>query len=255
MKILVVFALENEFAPWKAMCAFHPVKWGTARVHAAKFGGTEVGVLLTGVGRGNARRKIAETNLEECGPIDFIVSSGLAGGLRPEYKIGQVLAAKDVLSAEASERMPGSAHLIQLASECGASAVDSFFSADHVITSANEKRAIGALANAVEMESFDVLRGAAGMGVPAVAVRAISDTSADDMPVDMNRVFTADGEVSITRVLGEVARRPRSVFGLVRLSRCSRLAAKSLALFLNSFVQKLADLPSLVEKEVAVAHG
>lgn len=237
------------------MRVFRPVKWGCADVHAAKFGGAEVGVLLTGVGRGRAARKVAEISFEACGPIDFVVSTGLAGGLRPEYRIGQVLAAKNVLVAGANGRLPSSAHLMMLARESGANAVDSFFSADHVVTSADEKLAIGALADVVEMESFDVLRWASDAGSPAVAVRSISDTSEEDMPVDMNRIFTADGEVSITRILCEVARRPRSIFGLIRLSRHSRLAAESLALFLNSYVQKLADLASPVATEVSVVHG
>lgn len=251
-----MFALKNEFAPWRAMWAFRAARWGPANVHVARFGGAEVGVLLTGVGRRQAARKIAEINFESCGSIECVISSGLAGGLRPEYTIGEVLAAKYVLSDGAdSPPVSSSAHLMNLALECGATAVDSFFSADHVISSADEKRGIGALANAVEMESFEVLRGAAGMGIPAIAVRAVSDSLEEDLPVDMNRIFTADGEVSIPRVLGEVGRRPAAIPGLVRLGRRSRAAAESLAFFLNSYVPKLTDLARPVETEVAFSHG
>jgi len=237
------------------MQAFRQARWGSATVHVAEFGGAEVAVLLTGVGRVQAARKIAEIGFEARGPIDFVVSSGLAGGLRAEYKIGQVLAARKVLIAGVSGRVSSSVHLMNLAIECGASAVDSFFSAERVATSADEKLAIGTLADAVEMESFDVMNWAVDADIPAIAVRAISDTSEEEMPVDMNRIFTADGEISIARVLGEVARRPQSIRGLIRLGRRSRLAAKSLAAFLNSYVQRLAKLANPVESEVVVAHG
>lgn len=250
-----MFALENEFAPWRAKWTFRTTKWGSAAILAAKWRKVEVGVLLTGVGRSHAARKIAEVGFEAKGPIDFVVSTGLAGGLRPEYKIGQVLAAKSVLIAGTSGRVQSSAHLMNLARECGATAVDSFISADHVATSADEKLAMGVLMDAVEMESFDVLSWAADAGIPAIAVRAISDTSQEDMPIDMNRVLTADGDVSLMRVFGEVARRPGSIPGLMRLGRRSRIAAESLALFLNSFMQKLDDLSRPVETEVAIVHG
>jgi len=237
------------------MCTFRPVKWGTASVHTAKFGGAEVGVLLTGVGRSHAACKIAEIRFEANGPVDLVVSTGLAGGLRPAYKIGQVLAAKEILIAGTSGRVRSSAHLMNLAREYGATTVHSFITADHVATSADEKLAMGVLADAVEMESFDVLSWAADSGIPAIAVRAISDTSEEEMPIDMNRVLTADGDVSLMRVFSEMARRPGSILGLMHLGRRSRNAAQSLALFLNSYVQKLVDLPIPVDKEVAVEHG
>ena len=51
MRILVTFALENEFSPWHAMRKFHPGKWGEADVYCAEVGFAEVGVVLTGAGR------------------------------------------------------------------------------------------------------------------------------------------------------------------------------------------------------------
>lgn len=255
MKILITFAIDNEFAPWRAMRAFHPARSGCANVQVAEFGGTEVAVLLTGVGVSHARRGVAEISSGTCGPIDFIISSGLAGGLRREYEIGQVLAARSVFANGANGPMPSSAHLMALASECGATLVDGFFSADHVVTASNEKRALGDLASAVEMESFEVLRRAAEIGVPAIAVRAISDVSEEDLPIDTNRIFSANGEISITRVLGEVARRPQSIPGLVRFGRQCRVAAGSLAHFLDSYVQKLAGMVSPMETEAVVMRG
>ena len=49
-----------------------------------------------------------------------------------------------------------------------------------------------------------------------------------------------EGRVSTPRVLGEVARHPGSIPGLVRLGHNSKKAAESLATFLDSYVKRLA---------------
>jgi hypothetical protein len=130
--------------------------------------------------------------------------------------------------------------------------VDRFYSADHVVSSADEKQRLGESADAVEMESFEILREAQAAGVPAVAVRAISDTVGEDLPLDMNQVFTDQGQVSIPRVLGQVALKPQSLPGLIRLGRNSRIAAQSLAHFLDSYVVALAGRAAQFETKSSV---
>jgi adenosylhomocysteine nucleosidase len=104
----------------------------------------------------------------------------------------------------------------------------------------------------VEMESFELLRAASARGIPAVAVRAISDTVDEDLPLDMNQVFTEAGQVSIPRVLGQVARRPQALPGLVRLGRQSQDAAESLARFLDAYLPVLAAQKSVGPVKAAV---
>ncbi len=77
-------------------------------------------------------------------------------------------------------------------------------------------------------------------GIPAVAIRSISDTVDEDLPLDMNEVFTESGEVSMPRVLGQVAMRPQSLPALVRLGRKSKQAAESLAEFLDRYIVALS---------------
>ena len=61
----------------------------------------------------------------------------------------------------------------------------------------------------------------------------------EDLPFDMNGVFTDEGRVSIPRVIGQLAQRPQSLPGLVRLGKNSRAAAESLARFLESYASVL----------------
>ena len=89
-----------------------------------------------------------------------------------------------------------------------------------------------------------------------MAVRAISDTSEDDLPLDLNLAVTRAGDISLKRMLGQVLRQPKSVPGLLRFGRQSHKAAESLGGFLDSFITELAarsEAFSLHKREVAQA--
>ena len=119
-----------------------------------------------------------------------------------------------------------------------------------MISTAREKQALSADADAVEMESFEILRAAQNVGVPAVAIRAISDTLDEDLPIDMAEILTDEGQVSIPRVLGQVALKPQSLPGLVRLGKNSRVAAQSLSRFLDSYVAALTNRTAPLETKL-----
>lgn len=246
MKILVTFALENEFAPWRSMRSFRAVRWGKAAAYCAEIGGAEVGVLLTGVGPRIAALHAQDALSAEAGSIQLCVSSGLAGGLRSEHAIGCILAAREVRSdTPARERetnvLECSGALLSFAEECGASIVGRFYTSERAIGTPEEKEHLSQLADAVEMESFGVLTEAAAAGIPGVAIRAVSDLAQEALPLDMNEVFTHKGEVSVPRVLGQVARHPAAVPGLVKLGKQSKAAAESLAHFLDRYVATVAE--------------
>jgi len=258
LKILVTFALENEFAPWRAIHRFRSGKCGAADAQFAEIGGAEVAVVLTGVGPKQGALIGSLALRTEGEAINFCVSSGLAGGLRPAYQIGQVLAAQNVFSENLreggeSQVVESSAALISFAAESGATVVNQFFSANHTVGSAEEKHVLSAKADAVEMESFEILREAGAAGVPAVAIRAISDTLDQDLPLDMGEILTEEGQVSIPRVLGQVARHPQSLPGLMRLGQNSKRAAEALAAFLDQYVARIAQKEISLETKASVA--
>jgi adenosylhomocysteine nucleosidase len=245
LKVLVTFALENEFAPWRAMHEFRAEKWSAGNVQVANVAGVEVGVLLTGMGPKRAGVAAAGVIWGDSESISACISSGLAGALRAEYVVGEILAAKSVYSqTEQSERavreVACSAFLVMLAAEQGATEVNRFYTGEQVVGTAGEKHALGHDSDAVEMESFEVVHEALAFGIPSVAIRAISDSVDDNLPIDMNRIVSADGSVSVPRVIGEVAKKPQSIPGLVRLGKNSRKAAENLAKFLDSYIATLA---------------
>ena len=239
---------------------FRPAMWSDAHVQIAEIDGVELGVLLTGAGPRQAAREISKVSWGEAEEFAACISTGFAGGLRPEYEAGSVLAARGVISESAHNEfgnrdLESSAALLSFAGECGAEVVDRFYTAGRVVSHTEEKRYLGERASAVEMESYEILRQAEERGIPAVAVRAICDTSGEDLPLDMNGIFTEEGQVSLARVVGQVALHPASLPQLVKLGQQSKRAAESLASFLETYVTCLArEMQSLGTRAAASPH-
>ena len=259
MKILVTFALETEFAPWRALREFRVGNCGAVDAYLADIHGAELAVILTGAGPRQAAKQASKAIRAESDCLSACVSSGLAGGLRSEYCVGQVLAAQSVFSEEPREDqglqlLPSSEPLISFAEDQGAKVVERFYTAARVVARVEEKHYLGESADAVEMESFEVLRVAAASGVPAVAIRAISDVVDEDLPLGVNGIFTDEGQVSISRVVGQVARHPQSIPSLVKFGQQSKLAAESLIRFLDRYVGTLVKRTQSLESK-ATAHG
>jgi hypothetical protein len=147
-----------------------------------------------------------------------IILAGLAGGLDPQLKAG------DVVIGSADGRWPGLSY--RRGGIC---------TSDHIITAREEKRQLfeqtGALA--VDMETEIVRRAAQQAGLPMATVRAISDPADQDLPSGMERWIDGQGRVRIGVLAGEILRRPGNLPGLVRLGRQSRLAAASLGAAMN----------------------
>lgn len=248
MRIVVTFAMASEFAPWRRVRGFQRKTLGSVEVFVASVTGAEVTAVITGIGRERAGNAAAAILRSAASQIHACISAGLGGALRPDWKIGDVVAARRVIANlknranTIGERLcaPG---LLAAAEALGAKPVGGFLTSDYAVARAEDKRELASRADVVEMESFDVVSTAIANGVPAAAIRAISDSDDEDLPLDMNRVFV-EGRVSAPRVFHEVARHPGSIPGLVRLGRNSKKAAESLAAFLDSYVKRLAMYPS-----------
>jgi hypothetical protein len=79
-----------------------------------------------------------------------------------------------------------------------------------------------------------------------IAIRAISDTADEDLPLDFGQVVTDSGDLSVARLAGQIIRNPSAIPGLVRLGRRSEEAAKRLADFLDAYMAALACRPQVV---------
>jgi hypothetical protein len=70
----------------------------------------------------------------------------------------------------------------------------------------------------------------------------------------MNLIFSDEGQVSIPRVMGQVARHPQSLPGLVGLGKQSKYAAESLAGFLDRYVTSVVERARNLELKAAAAN-
>jgi len=179
--------------------------------------------------------------LEEA--VEVCVVSGLAGGLRGDHALGNVLVAHNVGATRGGMTHAGHPELVAAAVAAGAKSVERFITADHVIANSNEKRKLGAAGDAVDMESFWILSAAAQRDVPAVAIRAISDTVDSNLPIDFEGISNAQGAVSVPKVIGQLAASPSRLGGLLRLAHDSERAAANLAKVLDWFVRSVTVPP------------
>ena len=246
MKILVTFAVEAEFAPWRARHKFERLELGTAEdgttvhVYEARVGSEEsfssnrVWVFLTGIGWGNVKyafRKVLGSWPTYC------VSSGLAGGLKNSYRQGEVVVARRTGRLGTSLWVECHRPMIRAAVHCGARLVESCLTADSILSSSEQKLSAGKDGDIVDMESYYILSAASGKKIPAyVVVRAISDTVEEDLPIDFGRVADNRGHLRYGALLREIGRRPQRIPALIGLGLRSRRAAHSLADYLDRYI-------------------
>ncbi len=250
MKILITFAVAAEFAAWRGHHDFRRVSRDPFPMYAAEIGGSATRVVLTGVGT-RAAEQAMRWALES--PADLCISSGFAGALHTDLRVGNVLAARVVRRAEKEMAVASDRELLKAACNVGARHVDRFLTSERLVVSAAEKAALANEAEAVEMESFVILAEAARRGVRAVAVRAASDNVAASLPCDFDRTLDDRGRIRMAAVVAAMMRRPQRIPGLIRLARDCRVAARQLADFMDDYLSLLNVRMDLSQSEMVAA--
>lgn len=249
MRILVTFAVDAEFAPWRELRRFRKVTInaehfsGGREVYEANIGASLVWVTLTGIGIQTFDFEGACCFVDA--GVEAVISSGLAGALKDHVSVEQIVVPERVATLKDAAGFATSHELASLAERRGATAVKVLLTSDHIIATHEEKTRLAAFADVVDMESFHVVSEFSTQNMPVSVVRAISDRFDEDLPVDFARVLTHEGRVKPGALLGELVGHPSSIPGLVRFGQQSRNAAKRLAMFLDGFVGALT--PEIVK--------
>jgi adenosylhomocysteine nucleosidase len=216
--------------------------------------GLEVTVLLTGIGWVGAPSEFALDEQLKQRP-DVCISTGLAGGLREGQRRAQALVARCVQQGAEGDTVASSDALYEAAIECGAIGAGAFATVSHIVSSAKEKRALGLSADAVDMESYYVMKTVRRAQIPCVAVRALSDTVDEDLPIGLAQMVDRAGRVQWKSVARVVGGHPGRIVGLVRFGQRSRLAASALARFLDDYVESLSNRTQPPAMEAVGAAG
>ena len=233
MRILTTFAVASEFAVWRRLCGFRRVDQSPTPIYRARTGEAELYVAITGIGN----RKL-QGDFKELFSIrpDICITSGLAGGLKSQHRVGTILVAKMTESDDSGTSIGSDESLAQAAVECGAVLVDRFHTSQRLVESREEKRRLGERADACEMEGFHVMSAVRRYGVPAVAIRAISDPLDQDLPLDFAKIMDDRGDINWFRTLSAITKAPHRLSAFMSFGFDSRRAARALALFLNRYV-------------------
>lgn len=244
MRILVTFAVEAEFAPWREARKFR-VADSALDAYESMTGDAKICVVLTGIG---CKRTWDITSISCWGEdrFDVCISSGLAGGLRPEYSTADVLVAGAIRDYKGRPPLACDPDLVKKAVSCGAKFVEAFYMSDRILVSKEEKQAVAHLGDAVDMESRIVVGRSMDKGLVerCVAIRAISDCANEALPLNLNQAVDDAGNISLKKVLKELAQQPLAMPSLIRFGVNSRKAAATLAILLERYISSLARTPA-----------
>ena len=161
-----------------------------------------------------------------------LVSFGIAGGLAPNLRAGDVVISTEVVSDgvrwQADERF--CARMANLASGIGA-LQGPVMGAPTILAGEAEKRRAwretGAIT--VDLESDLVARIASQAGIPFLVARTVADTAYRELPRAALIPLSDAGTPNLARVIGSVIRRPHQIGTLIRLARETRRALAALA--------------------------
>jgi nucleoside phosphorylase len=240
MNILITYAVEAEFAPWRALLNLENVTVGNVTLQRAHIRQAAVDFVITGMGATNAER-IADAVISKT--YSFCIISGFAGALQSSVKLAAIVVPEKVQNHASRQTEICNADLLVHASANGATHIETLLTTDHVVNTATEKHRLSGFAAAVDMESFAILNIANKKNVPSAVVRVISDSFDRDMPAELDTIVDPRGNVKIAGVLRYLTKHPRTVPALVRLGRNSKTAAEGLAHFLESYIKRLSSAP------------
>jgi nucleoside phosphorylase len=197
---LVCFAVKEEAKPFTELVGSNP----------------QVRTLLTGIGPRNAERTLRAALAQQ--KPERVLTSGFAGGLRPDLAAMTVVFSADKETGWESGLLASGAQPAR------------FHSVERVATTAAQKselrQATGA--DAVDMESQIICALCREQAIPSAIVRIILDTADTDLPLDFNQFLTADQQVDTAKLARSVLFSPGKVRALLRLQQDGKAAAEKL---------------------------
>ena len=213
-RLLVLTAVDVEARGLARHLGLAPVAGGFPR-----FAGGLVEIAVVGL----AAAHLATRLTAPLSSSTLVVSAGACGALAPELAVGALVVPETVIAPDGRR--------FATAAIAGLPRQGALVSSERVLEDAAGKSrlwlASGALA--VDMESATIVAWAAAHGLPAVVVRAVSDSAARGVPADLARVVQDDGRVRPLRAVSAVLARPRALADAMALRAGTAAALKTVA--------------------------
>lgn len=187
--------------------------------------------LATGDGGERARLGLAE--LLDSVNLEAIVAIGIAGGLSKDLGVGDVVVASRVTNGAGEVAAPDSDLLARAVALDGVTAgtihSHSEIAIDPVAKQHLWQQMGGGVVRVVDLETASYARVAVAEGIPYAALRAVSDTAEEALPLDFNRFRRPDGSSDRARVTRYALLHPSIVPELMQLRERLRHCANCLA--------------------------
>jgi adenosylhomocysteine nucleosidase len=167
---------------------------------------------------------------------DALISFGLAGGLDPALRPGDLLVPVCVVADGVRYKTD-----TDLSRRLGGQTMQTVLGADAVAANAEDKQRLleCTSAHAVDLESGAVARVAAAHRVPFAVLRAICDPADRDLPAAARATLDAHGAIAMGRLIASIATGPGQLPALVRLAADASAARRSLLIR----VRRIAQVP------------
>jgi adenosylhomocysteine nucleosidase len=214
--------------PWCVVAAMHSELSAVKQLKLS-----HVQFLETGIGTANAERSIRAFFSKHA--VSCVVHIGFAGALSTSLCLGDVAVAESITGIADCSVDPKLQCVVEALSPSGVTLRRArIVTADHILANSAEKkefarRHAGESPACVDMESAPVARACAEHGVPYVALRCITDTLDEDLPIDFNECRGRDGNIHTMRIMWAAAHHPSSIAGLMEMRRRARDCARNLA--------------------------
>jgi adenosylhomocysteine nucleosidase len=195
---------------------------GAVPIHTGRLpDGSDVGAVMIGVGTASARAATERLLTAAGTAVERVIVVGVAGGIDERLSIADVVVPESVVDAAT-----GAARVSTALAAGSLARAGRMVTSDELLTGPDHLarlRAEGYLA--VDMETSAVAEVCEAHNVPWCAIRAISDTLADELADDdVVGLLRPDGTTDPKAVLRLLRRRPTIVPRLARLGRDTRRA-------------------------------
>lgn len=233
----IVSALPIELSAFLARCERpHHYKSGGLVFRGGRYDGIRVAVVEAGMGF--VRARTATAALIDAHSPEWVLSCGFSGALLPEMHLGEIVMANSIIDQHGQELRQ------TLNAESNPSSglyVGRILTADKMARTIQEKHQLAEQhkAIAVDMESLAVAQIARDRQKNFMAVRVISDDMSADLPPEVLSVVGATGAIRFGAVLGSLVKRPESAKEMWHLRGNAKIAAESLATFLDGVIHQL----------------
>jgi adenosylhomocysteine nucleosidase len=216
--IAITFALRAESAGF------------AAQLRKQKIDDRQIMIWHTGVGQKHCRLRMNQFLKAE--RPDFLISSGFAGGMREDLRVGDLILAENFsdrqLLAKAQQTLTG--YKVQAVK---------MFTSTTIIHSIADRNEIARANNAaaVDMETAVIAAACATHGVPMLSLRVITDSLQEPLPTTPPVLFDVERQrTNFRRLTSHLIAHPNSVLGLLQFRARIVRVRKKLANAVVDFV-------------------